>query len=82
MFVFSYILVIFIISLLVVKNYIRKPNSLAGHIQGLHAAIFNRVPFQLVVVPRLKGKERKVQGENIFTEQKVRVNRTLNNRIE
>ena len=46
----------FPIFLLVVENYIWQPNPLAGHIQGLHSTIFNRVPFQLVVVPCLEKK--------------------------
>ena len=44
----------FSIFLLVVEHYIWKPNPLAGHIQSLHSPVFNRVPFQLVVIPCLE----------------------------
>ena len=43
-----------IIQLLIVKDNVRSPDVVAGNVKLGHSTILVRVPFQLVVPPKLK----------------------------
>ena len=48
------VIVIQLSVLLIVKDNVRSPDVVAGNVKLGHSAIFVRVPFQLVVPPKLK----------------------------